>query len=146
MLCSVVDPSPLITGGCPEKSLPARGFCACAKWTWNMPRWITESLSAPLAVLLHDNPKERKRKQGGEKRRTLQSWETRPTTFLNQLSSVYYLLLALPLFDYLPYSYKPTVLVSLSICVTPSVFFFSLLSFFRSLKFSTLPPAWNRLL
>lgn len=50
MLFCAVDPSPLITGGCPEKSLPAGGICACAKWTWNMPRWITESPSAPLAV------------------------------------------------------------------------------------------------
>lgn len=61
MLCCAVDSSPLITGGCPEKSLPAGGICACAKWTWNMPCWITEGPSAPLAVPLHDNPRERKR-------------------------------------------------------------------------------------
>lgn len=31
--CCAVDSSPLITGGCPEKSLPAGGICAGAKWT-----------------------------------------------------------------------------------------------------------------
>lgn len=66
MLCCAIDPSPLITGGCPEKSLPAGGICASAKWTWNMPRWITEGPSAPLAVPLHDNPRETEGR--GEKR------------------------------------------------------------------------------
>lgn len=66
VVCCVVDSSPLITGGCPEKSLPAGGICACAKWTWNMPRWITEGPSAPLTVPLHDNPGERKREREGE--------------------------------------------------------------------------------
>lgn len=33
VLCCAVDSSPLITGGCPEKGLPAGGICACAKWT-----------------------------------------------------------------------------------------------------------------
>lgn len=77
MLCCVVDCSPLITEGCPEKGLPAGGICACAKCTWNMPRWITEDPSAPLAAPLHDNPSKRK-KRGRE-------WgylETKPTSFL----------------------------------------------------------------
>lgn len=80
MLCCAVDSSPLIARGCPEKGLPAGGICACAKWTWNMPRWITEGPSAPLALPLHDNPGEGKK--GREMGRVGQELETRITSLV----------------------------------------------------------------
>lgn len=103
MLCCVVDTSPLITGGCPEKSLPAGGICACAKWTWNMPRWITEGPSAPLAVPLHDNPREGKRRREA-------GWRmlgTRATTVLTNLPRPFSL------------NFLPSFFLSLSLSLPP---------------------------
>lgn len=116
MLCCVVDTSPLITGGCPEKSLPAGGICACAKWTWNMPRWITEGPSAPLAVPLHDNPREGK----GRREAGWRKLGTRATTSI------------------------PTPTKFLLTYPVPSYLISSLLSFFLSLSLPLPPPTLKR--
>lgn len=101
-----------------------------------MPRWITEGPSAPLAVPLHDNPRERKRGREGERRGEVCMcvWggsETRATSFL--ILTLVTLLLPFPaLHSNQPASFPHRLLI---LSTAPASVFLSIrlpLSFFLS--------------
>lgn len=148
MLCCAVDPSPLIR--LPWKEFASRGDSVPVPSGHETCRAGSQSPSAPLAVPLHDNPRERKRsrggieKEGGGGKCGNNNYHLHNSNFCHILptSTVPCSILTLPLFfaHLLHPCFHPLALLSLSICLL-SVVFLSL-----SLMLSAPPPAWNRLL